>query len=95
MIFCTKPHCKHLDIHYVLAGREKIKWSPIDGLQIVKPYDENNDAIFCRGKEPSCDFVLQDDKIAVMFPYDGHSCQHIVGKESDEIKKVVVKILIK
>lgn len=89
-----EAHRTHLDIHYVLSGKERIKWASIEDMRIMTPYDSERDAAFYNAiKEDGTGVVLEGDKFAIMFPYDGHSCQFNVF-DREKIKKVVVKILI-
>lgn len=89
-----EAHKEHLDIHYVLRGHERIKWSPINEMAVKTPYDEENDAIFY--EQPIAhvsEALLGDGLFAIMFPQDGHACQYYVDK-CEKIKKIVVKVKI-
>lgn len=89
-----EAHKKHLDIQYVLRGNERIKWSPIDEMIVKTPYDEKNDATFYEKPiDHISEIVIGDGVFAIMFPQDGHACQHYVGK-SEVIKKLVIKVAI-
>lgn len=89
-----EAHRKYLDIHYVLRGREIIKWKPVDGMTTKTPYDTEKDAAFFDSQEPEKGLILlENNRYAIMFPKDGHSCQYSVG-DSEIIKKIVVKIKI-
>lgn len=89
-----EAHKHHLDIHYVLRGNERIKWSPINDMAVKTPYDEENDAIFY--EQPIAhvsEALLGDGVFAIMYPQDGHACTYYVDK-SETIKKIVVKLRI-
>lgn len=89
-----EAHKEHLDIHFVLRGNERIKWSPINEMAIKTPYDAENDAIFY--EKPiahSSEALLGDGVFAIMFPQDGHACTYYVDK-CETIKKIVVKVKI-
>ncbi len=89
-----EAHKKHLDIHYVIKGSERIKWSPINDMLANTQYDEENDAIFYEHPITHVSEALLGDGIfAVMFPQDGHSCQYFVDK-CEIIKKIVIKVKI-
>ena len=92
--FLYEAHRKHLDIHYVLKGGERIKWSSIVGLAEATPYNTEKDAIFYKGDVCKSEISLTNELFAIMFPYDGHSCQHVDEIANEEIRKVVVKISI-
>ena len=89
-----EAHQHHLDIHYVLRGNERIKWSPINDMSVKTPYDEENDAIFY--EQPIAhvsEALLGDGVFAIMYPQDGHACTFFVDK-CETIKKIVVKVKI-
>lgn len=89
-----EAHQHHLDIHYVLRGNERIKWSPINNMAVKTPYDEENDAIFY--EQPIAhvsEAMLGDGVFAIMYPQDGHACTYSVDK-CETIKKIVVKVKI-
>lgn len=90
-----EAHKKHLDIHFVVRGHERIRWSPINDMAIKTPYDDKEDAIFYEKPIPhSSEALLGDGVFAVMFPQDGHACTYFVDK-CETIKKIVVKVIIK
>lgn len=89
-----EAHWEHLDIQYVLRGYERIKWSPIQKMTIKTPYDVESDAIFYENPiSHVSEVVIGGGVFAIMFPHDGHACQHLVDK-SEIIKKIVIKISI-
>ena len=89
-----EAHKNHLDIHYVLRGNERIKWSPINDMAIKTPYDAENDAIFYEQPIAHVSEVLLGDGVfAIMFSQDGHACTYYVDK-CETIKKIVIKVKI-
>lgn len=89
-----EAHRKNLDIQYVLHGHERIKWSPIKGMDIKTPYNERTDATFYEHPSPyGTEIILGDGIFSIMFPQDGHACQYYVG-QCEMIKKIVVKVNI-
>ena len=89
-----EAHQKHLDIQYVLQGYECIKWSTIQSMKVKTPYDEENDAVFYENPIPHIsEVVIGGGVFAIMFPQDGHACQHLVER-SEIIKKLVIKVSI-
>lgn len=90
-----EAHRHVVDIQYPICGLEKVKWSPINGMEINIPYDEDKDRIFYKKPSPyGCDIVIGNGVFAIMFPEDGHSPQHLVEKK-EVIKKITVKVLIR
>ena len=89
-----EAHKKHLDIHYVMRGNERIKWSPINEMDIKTPYDEESDGLYYEKPiKYVSEALLGDGIFAVMFPQDGHACTYYVD-QCETIKKIVVKVKI-
>jgi len=89
-----EAHKKNLDIQYVVRGHERIKWSPIKGMSVKTPYNEQIDAIFYENPTPfGGEIIIEYVNFSIMFPQDGHACQYYVG-QCEKIKKIVVKVNI-
>ena len=89
-----ESHKNVIDIQYPIIGLERVKWSPIENMNINIPYDEAKDRTFY--KDPSVQGTHVDignGIFAIMFPEDGHGPQHKVG-EKKVIKKITIKISI-
>ena len=84
---------KHLiDIQYPIKGIERVKWSPIEGMQVNIPYEEKKDRTFYKSPSQQGTHVdIGNGIFAIMFPEDGHSPQHYVNKP-EFIKKITIKI---
>lgn len=89
-----EAHKHVLDIQFPIVGRERVKWSPIEGMDVNIPYDEVKDRTFFKNPSPfGCEIIIGEGTFAIMFPEDGHSPQHLVGL-SEVIKKITVKVSI-
>ena len=89
-----EAHNHVIDIQYPVKGLERVKWSPIKGMKINIPYEEENDRTFYKDPHTQGTHVdIGNDVFAIMFPEDGHSPQHFVGKP-ELIKKVTIKVSI-
>ena len=90
-----EAHKHVIDIQYPIIGLERVKWSPIDGMDVNIPYDSVKDRTFYKNPDPvvGTEITIGNGFFGVMFPNDGHSPQHLVGK-SEVIKKVTVKVSI-
>jgi len=89
-----ESHKHVIDIQYPIKGLERVKWSPIEGMNVNIPYDEAKDRTFF--KDPSIQGTHVDignGIFAIMFPKDGHGPQHKVV-EKEVIKKITIKISI-
>jgi biofilm protein TabA len=89
-----EAHRHVIDIQYPIIGLERVKWSPIEGMDINIPYDTEKDRTFY--KNPSHQGTIVDvgqGIFAIMFPLDGHGPQHFIDKP-EMIKKITVKVTI-
>ena len=89
-----ESHKNVIDIQYPIVGIERVKWSPIENMNVNIPYDESKDRTFFKDPSKQGTHVdIGNGIFAIMFPEDGHGPQHkVVVKEV--IKKITIKILI-
>jgi len=89
-----EAHKHVIDIQYPVRGLERVKWSPINGMNVNIPYDEAKDRTFYKDPSPHGTHVdIGEGIFAIMFPDDGHGPQHYIDKP-ETIKKITVKIAI-
>ncbi len=89
-----EAHQHIIDIQYPVIGLERVKWSPIEGMQVNIPYDSVRDrTFFCMPSAQSTHVDIGNGIFAIMFPGDGHGPQHLIGKP-EVIKKITIKISI-
>jgi biofilm protein TabA len=89
-----EAHRHVIDIQYPIIGLERVKWSPIEGMDINIPYDPVKDRTFYKNPSPQGTMVDVGQGIfAIMFPQDGHGPQHFID-EPEIIKKITVKVTI-
>lgn len=89
-----ESHKHVIDIQYPVIGLERVKWSPIKGMNVNIPYDAEKDRTFYKDPHKQMTHVdIGNGIFAIMFPEDGHGPQHFVG-EPELIKKVTIKISI-
>ena len=89
-----EAHKHVIDIQFPIRGLERVKWSPIEGMEINIPYDEKKDRTFFKNPSKQGTQVdIGNEIFAIMFPEDGHSPQHFVEK-SQLIKKITIKVSI-
>jgi len=89
-----EAHKHVIDIQYPILGVERVKWSPIENMDVNIPYDVNMDRIFY--KNPSLQGTHVDignSIFTIMFPEDGHAPQHYIDKP-ELIKKITIKVSI-
>ena len=86
-----ESHREYIDIQFLLSGEETIGVAPVEGLQVVTPYDAAKDIVFYALPKTYRDLVIRPGHFAVFFPPEGHlpMC-HSNGPH--ELHKVVVKV---
>lgn len=89
-----ESHKHAIDIQYPVIGLERIKWSPIEKMEVNIPYEKEKDRTFYKNPHVQGTHVDVGNGIfAIMFPQDGHSPQHFVNN-SELIKKITIKVMI-
>lgn len=89
-----EAHKHVIDIQFPIIGLERVKWSPIDNMVINIPYDIETDSTYYNKPAPNMtEIIIGGGFFGIMFPWDGHSPQHLVGK-SEVIKKITIKVSI-
>ncbi len=89
-----EAHKHVIDIQYPIIGLERIKWSPIKGMDINIPYETDKDRTFYKNPSAQGTNVDIGNRVfAIMFPQDGHGPQHFIDKP-EFIKKITIKVSI-
>ncbi|MAD12970.1 MAG: hypothetical protein CMC04_09685 [Flavobacteriaceae bacterium] len=89
-----ESHKNVIDIQYPIKGLERVKWSPIEEMEVNIPYDEAKDITFYKNPSKQSTHVdIGNGIFAIMYPKDGHAPQHKVGKK-EIIKKITIKVSI-
>ena len=89
-----EAHKHVIDIQYPIIGLERVKWSPINDMDVNIPYDKSMDRTFFKNPHTNSNYVdIGNGIFAIMFPSDGHGPQHYLTK-SEIIKKITIKVSI-
>ena len=88
-----EAHKHVIDIQYPIVGLERVKWSPINNMEINIPYDPEKDRTFYKNPTQETYIDIGKGIFCIMFPDDGHSPKHFIT-EPELIKKITVKISI-
>lgn len=88
-----EAHRRHIDIQYLLAGRERILHLPAGDLEVETPYDEERDVEFYLDPAASSSLLLMPGDFAIFHPSDGHKPGCMAGGR-DAVRKVVVKVRV-
>lgn len=87
-----EAHEKFIDIQFIISGREKIGQTPVDGLIVNEPYNNEKDIVFFENKKDIGNFlVLEENDFAIFYPQDAHMPGLSVDKPA-HVKKAVIKI---
>ncbi len=86
-----EAHKYVIDVQFPIIGRERIKWSYAEGMDINIPYDEKKDRTFYKNPNSTTHVDIGNGFFAIMFPSDAHGPQHYIDKP-ELIKKVTLKI---
>tara|TARA_B110000240_G_scaffold32652_1_gene35258 strand:+ start:178 stop:630 length:453 start_codon:yes stop_codon:yes gene_type:complete len=89
-----ESHKNVIDIQYPIIGLERVKWSPIEKMNVNIPYDESKDRTFFKDPSKQGTHVdIGNGIFAIMFPEDGHGPQHYIN-QPELIKKITIKVSI-
>ena len=84
-----ESHQRHTDIHWMIAGKEKIGLTSVDSVVVKIPYDSTKDIGFYTG---TGSFQVADSSnFLIIFPPAAH-CPGVAIEGHPEVKKVVIKI---
>jgi biofilm protein TabA len=86
-----ETHRRHIDIQYIVEGRERILHVPAGTLEVETPYDEASDAMFYHDPPASSSVLLMPGDFAVFHPHDAHKGGCMAGGR-EAVRKVVVKV---
>ena len=85
-------HQKETDVQILIKGFERMDIASRKDLETTCPYDEAKDAFMAKGKK-LLSYHAKNDTFAVFFPGEPHA-PNLIEKESNQVVKVVFKILM-
>ncbi|MBO9608715.1 MAG: YhcH/YjgK/YiaL family protein [Paenibacillaceae bacterium] len=92
-----EAHRKYIDVHYMVEGKERVAYAPVDSLEVYRDYDETADYMLLRGGGSTNvttgenTIVVNPGTFLIFRPEDAH----MIGIAVDvpkPIKKIVVKV---
>jgi len=91
-----EAHRVYADIQYIVAGREKILYAPVEELQSTAPYNEAKDVekYTNEGVKNVSSSVVPAGFFAIYLPQDGHKPGVMAGQGAEPVVKVVIKVQI-
>ena len=88
-----ETHRRHIDIQYIVSGRERMLHLPLGTLDIETPYSEEQDVVFYRDPPASSSLLLSAGEFAIFHPSDAHKGGCMAGGR-EPVRKVVVKVRV-
>ena len=88
-----EAHKRYIDIQMLLSGEERLDFANVSELSVKDEYDEEKDVAFFDIPDRMNTVYLKSGYFAMLFPHDAHRPQMNSTEISQNVKKVVVKIL--
>lgn len=85
-----EAHRRYVDIQYIVAGEERMGWSPLEGL--TGTFDEGKDLGFYDG--PFDMVSVKAGMFAVFYPHDAHAPCLDPASGFCRVRKIVMKVLM-
>ena len=85
-----EAHKKYIDLHYCIAGGERIEWSPIGELAVQKEYDLEKDVALYTPPTTAASHVMTPGEFVIFFPDEAH-----MPKTEDGTNKIIKKVVVK
>ncbi len=86
-----EAHRKYIDVQYVVRGRERMGYTPLETITITKPYDEEKD--YLNGTGPGSFVDAPAGMVFVLWPGDAHMPgMQVDGPEP--VRKIVLKVAV-
>ena len=90
-----ESHRKYIDLQFLLHGMERIDYINTDGLEMRGNYNPEKDIVFYKKTKAELgSLYLNGRNFAVFFPHDAHAPQITTFSLQENVKKVVVKIMV-
>ncbi len=87
-----EAHRKHIDIQFLVAGRELIGVGDVNAMCVTEVYSDESDVMFLDSDEGDL-ITLSKGRFVLLFPHDAHMPSLAEGSPS-AVTKVVVKIKV-
>jgi YhcH/YjgK/YiaL family protein len=86
-----EAHRKYLDIQFIISGKEKMGYAPINEMKVKSEYNQEKDILFLEGEGNY--LAANEGTFLVFYPEDAHM-PGIKAEKQQFVKKAVIKILI-
>ena len=88
-----EAHRQHIDVHYILSGRECMQYEAIDGLNVTEPYNEKEDFCLYAEGANSQTVCFGAGDFYILYPSDAHNPNCCVEQPA-LLKKAIFKVCI-
>lgn len=86
-----ETHVHHLDIQYIVSGRERILYAPVGALEVKTPYNEAKDVTYYEDPPASSSLLVGPGEFGIFYPPDAHKPGCMAGGR-ERVEKVVIKV---
>ena len=87
-----EAHRKYADVQYIVTGRERIGFAPIDDVEPTDAYDDERDVAFYKGEGAMLN--VPAGTFTVFLPQDAHMPCITADGKPEPVRKAVVKVRI-
>lgn len=88
-----EAHERHIDLQAIVSGRELIRVTGLENLEITENAFEERDVCFFADTNHASDWRVKHGEVAVFFPTDVHM-PSLADGESERVQKTVVKVAV-
>ena len=90
----AESHREYADVQAVIDGDEILEVMPLDGLEVTKPYNPENDAALYKMPAEGSKLILRPGLAAILFPEDGHAPLQDPKGTPTPSRRIVVKVRV-
>ncbi|NWK55719.1 YhcH/YjgK/YiaL family protein [Verrucomicrobiaceae bacterium N1E253] len=88
-----EAHRKFIDVQFILSGNEIMKWLPLNDLVTTQSYDADNDCLLGVAQNGNHgDIPFCSGQVMILYPSDAHAPGVSQGKQTQEVRKLVIKV---
>ena len=88
-----EAHRRHIDVHYILQGKECVQYEQVDRLRSMSPYNPTEDFCLYAGGKNSPAVSFQEGDFYILYPSDAHNPGCCVEQPAS-LKKAIFKVAI-
>ena len=89
-----EAHRNYIDIQYMVNGTENIGVTEYSNCSIKEEYDSQRDLEFLICDKDNSLQILNEGEFLVFFPTDAHQPALCINNKKQQVKKIIVKVLV-